>query len=145
MSKMGDFIAFNAAIDLAQGTGTEDLLKCLYEQCKELLRNDQLHTENIAKQVYKPFTTDEITKKIAQLITPPEINDSGRCNFSNHRRPACSLSQQFGRLVFYRQLSYTRRQPRGEQSLYELYGRKEYAWLLDCKLFQNPMLLQVRV
>lgn len=73
MSKMGDFIAFNAAIELHKERGTTDALKCLYEQCKELLRCDSLHTVNIAKQVYKPFTTDEITKKIAQLITPPEL------------------------------------------------------------------------
>ena len=74
MSKMGDFIAFNAAIELHRERGTEPTLKCLYDQCKELLRSDQLHTVNVAKQVYKPFTTEEITKKIAQLITPPEIS-----------------------------------------------------------------------
>lgn len=73
MSKMGDFIAYNAAIALHKERGTEDSLKCLYDQCKELLRSDALHTVNIAKQVYKAFTTDEITKKIAQLITPPEV------------------------------------------------------------------------
>src|SRR6476620_9573717 len=73
MSKLGDFIAFNAAVGLIKERGTEDSLKCLYEQCKELLRNDQLHTENVAKQVYKPFTTEEISRKIAQLITPPEL------------------------------------------------------------------------
>jgi amidophosphoribosyltransferase len=72
MSKMGDFIAFNAALNCKE-RGTEHHLKCLYEQCKELLRTDSLHTVKCAKQVYKPFTTDEITKKIAQLITPPEI------------------------------------------------------------------------
>jgi amidophosphoribosyltransferase len=74
MSKMGDFIAFNAAIELHRERGTEPALKCLYDQCKELLRSDQLHTVNVAKQVYKPFSTEEITKKIAQLITPPEIS-----------------------------------------------------------------------
>jgi amidophosphoribosyltransferase len=74
MSKLGDFIAFNAAIQLMKERGKEEELSCLYEQCKELLRTDQLHTVNLVKQVYKPFTTEEITNKIAQLITPPGLN-----------------------------------------------------------------------
>jgi amidophosphoribosyltransferase len=73
MSKMGDFIAFNAAVQLLKEHGKEDLLKELYETCKELHRNNQLHTVNVVKQVYKAFTNEEITKKIAQLITPPEL------------------------------------------------------------------------
>jgi amidophosphoribosyltransferase len=73
MSKMGDFIAFNAAVQLLKEHGKEDLLKELYEICKELHRNNQLHTVNVVKQVYKAFTNEEITKKIAQLITPPEL------------------------------------------------------------------------
>jgi amidophosphoribosyltransferase len=70
MSKLGDFIAFNAAIELLKERGMEDLLKDLYEQCKALIVSDQLHTVNVVKQVYKPFTNEELTNKIAQLITP---------------------------------------------------------------------------
>ncbi|HYC30379.1 MAG TPA: amidophosphoribosyltransferase, partial [Chitinophagaceae bacterium] len=74
MSKMGDFIAFNAAVELLKERGKEDCLKELYDQCKELHRNNQLHTVNVVKQLYKSFTNEEITKKIAQLITPPGLN-----------------------------------------------------------------------
>ena len=70
MSKLGDFIAFNAAIELLKERGMEDLLKDLYEQCKALIVTDELHTVNVVKQVYKPFTNEELTNKIAQLITP---------------------------------------------------------------------------
>ncbi len=73
MSKLGDFIAFRAAIALMKERGMEDVLKQLTEKCTELQRNNQLHTENIVRQVYKPFTTEEISAKIAQLITPQEI------------------------------------------------------------------------
>jgi amidophosphoribosyltransferase len=73
MSKLGDFIAFNAAIELLKERGKENCLKDLYDQCKELHRNNQLHTVNVVKQIYKSFTNEEITKKIAQLITPPEL------------------------------------------------------------------------
>jgi amidophosphoribosyltransferase len=51
----------------------ECLLTDLYNNCKELIRNNQLHTVNVVKQVYKTFTNEEITKKIAQLITPADL------------------------------------------------------------------------
>lgn len=73
MSKLGDFIAFNAAIELLKERGKEDCLKELYAQCKELHRNNQLHTVNVVKQIYKSFTNEEITQKIARLITPPDL------------------------------------------------------------------------
>jgi len=74
MSKLGDFIAFRAAIELLQETGQEKLLEDILDECKELQRNNQLHTENLVRKVYKPFTPEEISGKIAQLITPKEIN-----------------------------------------------------------------------
>lgn len=73
MSKLGDFIAFRAAVELHKERGTEDLLKELLEKCKQMQRDNQLHTENIVRHVYKPFTTQEISDKIAQLITPSDI------------------------------------------------------------------------
>ncbi|MBB1286286.1 amidophosphoribosyltransferase [Flavisolibacter sp. BT320] len=73
MSKMGDFIAFNAAVELLKERGKEDLLKSLYDQCKVLHENNELHTVNVVKQLYKSFTNDEITAKIAALITPKDL------------------------------------------------------------------------
>src|SRR5919202_3809722 len=61
MSKLGDFIAFNAAVELLKERGKEACLKDLYDKCKELHRNNQLHTVNLVKQVYKPFTNEELT------------------------------------------------------------------------------------
>src|SRR5690349_9013079 len=74
MSKLGDFVAFRAAIELMKESGKEDCLKELYERCKELQRLDQLHTENVVQNVYKPFTTEQISDKIAELITPKGLN-----------------------------------------------------------------------
>jgi Glutamine phosphoribosylpyrophosphate amidotransferase len=73
MSKLGDFIAFRAAIELMKEQGKENCLKELYERCKELQRLGRLHTENVVKQIYKPFTAEQISAKIAQLITPPDL------------------------------------------------------------------------
>jgi amidophosphoribosyltransferase len=74
MSKLGDFVAFKAAVTLLKERNQEGLLTDLLNKCKELQRNNQLHTENVVRMVYKPFTVEELSAKIAQLITPPEIN-----------------------------------------------------------------------
>jgi len=74
MSKLGDFIAFKAAVELLKERGKECILDVIYTKCKELQRTNSLHAENLVRQVYKPFTTFEISDKIAQLITPPDID-----------------------------------------------------------------------
>jgi amidophosphoribosyltransferase len=74
MSKLGDFIAFRAAIELLKDRGMENLLDELLCKVTELKRTNQLHTENVVRQVYKPFTTQEISDKVAQLITPKDLD-----------------------------------------------------------------------
>ena len=74
MSKLGDFIAFRAAIALLKERNMEHVLTEVHEKIKELTLTGQLHTENVVRQIYKPFTTEEISQKIAQLITPSEID-----------------------------------------------------------------------
>ena len=74
MSKIGDFIAFKAALALLNDRGETELLNTLFARCKELQRNNQLHTENVVKKLYASFTPIEISAKIAQLITPVEVN-----------------------------------------------------------------------
>jgi amidophosphoribosyltransferase len=73
MSKLGDFIAFRAAIELIKERGLT-ILDELYAKCKELLRTNELHKENVVRHVYKPFTTEEISNKIAELITAKELD-----------------------------------------------------------------------
>jgi amidophosphoribosyltransferase len=73
MSKLGDFIAFRAAIALIKERGLESILEETLADCKNLHRNNQLHTENLVRRIYKPFTTEEISRKIADLITPPDL------------------------------------------------------------------------
>ncbi|ULQ51891.1 amidophosphoribosyltransferase [Flavihumibacter fluvii] len=73
MSKLGDFIAFRAAIALIKEKGMDHLLESLHEEAKELSRTGQLHSKNIVKELYQPFTAEEISAKVAQLITPSDI------------------------------------------------------------------------
>ena len=73
MSKMGDFIAFNAAVALLKERGNASFLEELLARCKELEAAGQLHQENVVKRLYQSFTAVEIADKIAQLITPPSF------------------------------------------------------------------------
>jgi len=73
MSKLGDFIAFRAAIELLHDTNQDHILTETLERCKELQRNNQLHTENVVREIYKPFTLKAMSKKIAELVTPKDL------------------------------------------------------------------------
>ena len=74
MSKMGDFIAFRAVIALLKDKGMENVIEETYQRIKQLDTSGELHTENVVRQLYKPFTPEEISDKIAELITPENSN-----------------------------------------------------------------------
>jgi len=73
MSRMGEFVAFEAAISLLKETGKEDVIVNVYNQCKasELLPKEDV--TNYVQAIYEPFTDQQISDRIAQIITPPEI------------------------------------------------------------------------
>ena len=73
MSKMGEFVAFQAVAALLKERNKETCLQEIYDHCKELNRSNQLQTENVVKRIYKLFTIEEITNKIAELITPKNL------------------------------------------------------------------------
>lgn len=74
MAKLGNFIAFQAAIALLKDTGKEKLIEDVYKKCKaqENLPKEQII--NHVKEIYAPFTAEEVSKKISELLTPPTIN-----------------------------------------------------------------------
>jgi len=74
MSKMGDFIAFSAAVEILKDRGKESLLDELLQKCKQLKAENRLDEENIVKQIYKSSTSTEIAYKIAEMITPKDLN-----------------------------------------------------------------------
>ena len=73
MAKLGDFVAFNAAIELLKDNKKEKLIKEVYKKAKaqESLPKEQI--KNYVKEIYAPFTADQISKKISELLTPPDI------------------------------------------------------------------------
>jgi len=74
MSKMGDFIAFQAAVALLKETKQEHILNTTYELCKAAITSNSLIQENYVKAIYEPFTAQEISAKIASLLTPADVH-----------------------------------------------------------------------
>jgi len=73
MSKMKEFVAFRAMLALLKETGKENLLDEVYEICKKALENDTAHERNYVQILYNQFTEDELSNKIAEIITPQDI------------------------------------------------------------------------
>ncbi len=74
MSKMGDFVAFRAAIALLRERGKQHILESTYGLCKELAKTDTLDAQNAVRHIYKPLSVEDISKKIAEIITPEGTN-----------------------------------------------------------------------
>jgi amidophosphoribosyltransferase len=74
MAKLGDFVAFQAAIALHQENDSNFILQQVYEEC---VRQENLPKEqivNAVKKIYEPFTYEEISSKVAELVKPKEIH-----------------------------------------------------------------------
>lgn len=74
MAKLGDFVAFQAAVELLKEQKKEYMLTEIYDKAKaqDLLPAEQVI--NVVKGIYKPFTAEEISLKISKLLTPVGIN-----------------------------------------------------------------------
>ncbi len=73
MSRMAEFCAFRAAIALIQERGMGDLITSTYRKCKAQEDWKKEDVVNYVKEIYAPFTDEEISDKIAEMITGPEI------------------------------------------------------------------------
>ncbi len=73
MAKMGDFIAFEAAIQLLKDRGMEDRIQHVYQRCLSQIHLPKEQIVNHVEDIYSPFTDQEISDKIAVLLTPPSI------------------------------------------------------------------------
>ena len=70
MSKMGQFVAFDAAIQLLKERGMEHIIEEVYEKCKASLLLPKEEIVNHVKDIYRPFKQQEISNQIAKIITP---------------------------------------------------------------------------
>jgi len=74
MAKLGDFIAFQAAIALLKESGQEGLIDDVYQKCLADLALPTSESVNHVQAIYKPFSADQISEKIAHLLRPQDIN-----------------------------------------------------------------------
>ena len=70
MAKMGDFIAFQAAVALLKDRKQEHILTEAYDKCKAQAHLPKEEMVNYVQEIYKPFTAEEISVKISELVTP---------------------------------------------------------------------------
>lgn len=70
MSKMGQFVAFDAAIQLLKARGMDHIIDEVYQKCKASLLLPKEEIINHVKEIYRPFKQQEISDQIAKIITP---------------------------------------------------------------------------
>jgi len=75
MSKMGDFIAFQAAVALLKESGRQSVIDDVYKQSIAQANLPKEEMRNFVKDIYAPFTPDEISAKIAEILTPEGLGD----------------------------------------------------------------------
>lgn len=73
MAKLGDFIAFQAAIALLKENNMQYLIDEVFQKCEAQLSMPKEQIQNFVKDIYAPFTAEEISRKIGELLRPKDI------------------------------------------------------------------------
>lgn len=74
MAKLGDFCAFAAAIELLKESGRTFVIDDVYKRCKEQQFLPKEEIVNCVKDIYRPFSAEQISAKIAEMLTPRDID-----------------------------------------------------------------------
>ncbi len=78
MSEMGKFIAFQAAINLLEKRGQAALIEDVYQSCLAELKKPREERVNVVKRIYEPFTDEEISEEISEIVYPKDISWKGQ-------------------------------------------------------------------
>ncbi len=82
MAKLEDFVAFRAAVELHRLNGNEkEIIDGIYQKCIKSLKNNSVESINYVKELYKPFSYQEISDKIAELLVDKDINSEVKIIF----------------------------------------------------------------
>jgi amidophosphoribosyltransferase len=73
MARIGDLVAFRAAIQLLEENNLEHIIDEVYERCKEQLEKQTDEMKNFVRMIYQPFSTAQISAKIAELVRPEDF------------------------------------------------------------------------
>jgi amidophosphoribosyltransferase len=74
MARMGDFIAFRAALELLKDTNQYHIVEEVYNRCKIMQPLEDVQIYNAVKEIYAPFSNEQISDKIAAMLKTAEIN-----------------------------------------------------------------------
>jgi len=74
MAILGDFIAFQAAISLLKEKKMEGVIDSVYKKCKAQIDLPKEEMKNYVKEIYSPFSPEQISSKISEILTPKEVN-----------------------------------------------------------------------
>jgi amidophosphoribosyltransferase len=74
MARLGDFIAFRAAIELLKETGRENIINEVYNKSKAQENLPKEEIVNFVKEIYKPFTAEQISEKISVMLKTSDIH-----------------------------------------------------------------------
>ena len=74
MARIGDFIAFKAALELLKDTNQYNIVEEVYNKCKEQENIDDANVINFVKEIYAPFSTEEVSTKVAEMLKTEGIN-----------------------------------------------------------------------
>ena len=85
MSRLSEFAAFRAAIELIKERGMKHLIRDVYERCLEMENRPDNELENCVKAIYAPFSQQEVGAKMAQMLTPPDTHADVRLIFQSIR------------------------------------------------------------
>jgi amidophosphoribosyltransferase len=74
MSRMGEFVAFQAAVSLLKKSDREYIIHEVYDKCRAQAHLPKEEVKNYVKEIYAPFTYEEISEEIGRIVTPSNIN-----------------------------------------------------------------------
>ncbi|WP_026913784.1 amidophosphoribosyltransferase [Christiangramia portivictoriae] len=74
MARLEDLVAFRAALELLKETGQYEIVEKVYKKCKQQLELDDSDVQNFVKEMYDPFTNEQISDKISELLCDTDVN-----------------------------------------------------------------------
>ena len=73
MARLEDLVAFKAALELLKENNQYEIVEEVYEKCKKQVDLDDREVQNFVKEIYEPFSDEQISDKIAELLSPPDL------------------------------------------------------------------------
>ncbi|MGY5846060.1 amidophosphoribosyltransferase [Salegentibacter sp. HM20] len=73
MARLEDLVAFKAALELLKENNQYEIVEEVYDKCKKQVDLDDREVQNFVKEIYEPFSDEQISDKIAELLSPPDL------------------------------------------------------------------------